>query len=438
MTIPLANHPHIEMVRIKNLTPDPNNARKHSKKSLRAILSSVSRFGFVVPMIVDRSGLILAGNGRYYACLEGGIEEVPVIRVEFMTDEDYRAFALAENRIAELSGWDQDQLTKELNALFESGYALEPTGFTTAHLDFSLPEAKADEEERVELPDPHAKPITCLGDLWLIGPHRLYCGDSRLAESYEALLQGDVAAMIFADAPYGVPIAGHVSGLGKAQHREFLMMSGEQTSPELIAFLRAVFRNCVRFSADGSIHYQCMDWRHVGEMLDAGNGVYSELKNVAVWVKQPGMGSFYRSSHELIFIFKSGKAKHVNNFGLGDTGRSRTNVWEYAGATGFHKGRKRDLADHPTIKSTAMVVDAILDCSNRGDLILDPFCGSGTTILAAHKTARRGASIELDPIFVDTALRRLADGTGLGIVHADGRTFEQVAADRADEEAIDG
>jgi DNA modification methylase len=435
MPVPTPNDLRVEMTRIGDLHANPNNARTHNRKSRRAILASIRRFGFLVPIIVDRQNMIVAGNGRYLACVEGGIDEVPVIRADLLTPEDYRAFALAENRVAELSGWDENILAAELNALFESGYEIEVTGFTTADLDFSLPDAKSEKLEQVLLPDLAAKAVSRRGDLWRIGPHRLYCGDSRLAESYETLLEGELAAMVFADAPYGVRIAGNVSGLGKVVHREFEMMSGEQTPAELTAFLRACFRNCVRFSQPASIHYQCMDWRHMREMLDAADGVYSELKNVAVWVKpSAGMGTFYRSRHEFIFIFKSGKGKHKNNFGLGDTGRSRSNVWEYQGASGFHKGRKRDLEDHPTIKNTALVADAILDCSDRNDLILDPFSGSATTLLAAHKTGRRGAAIEIDPLYVDTSLRRLADATGLTPVHANGRTFDEVAADREAEE----
>lgn len=314
----LTNHPKIEMVRVADLKPNPNNPRKHSRKSILAILASINRFGFTVPLVLDRDYNVIAGNGRYLACIEGSIEEAPVVFVDFLTPEDYRAYALAENRIAELSGWDESLLAAELNALFGSGYGFEVTGFTTADLNFALPEEKPDAPEEVELPNPDAVAVSRLGDLWLIGPHRLLCGDSRVAESYEKLLNGELAAMVFSDAPYGVKISNNVSGLGKVKHGEFAMMSGEQTPAELTAFLRACFRNCVRFSEAASIHYQCMDWRHIREITDAADGVYTELKNLAVWVKPSGsMGTFYRSQHELIFIYKSGTGKHKNNFGLG-------------------------------------------------------------------------------------------------------------------------
>lgn len=418
-------HPRIEMMPRASLRPNPANARKHDDKQLAQIAASIERFGFLVPIIIDDDDMIAAGHGRWEAAGRLGLDLVPVIRARFLTDADRRAFALAENRIAELSNWDQDLLANELNILFESGYNLEITGFSTADLDFSLPDDLAGAgEEPVELPDTSDDAISRPGDLWHIGPHRLHCGNSRQAESYETLLGDERADMVFSDPPYNVPIDGHVSGLGKHRHREFAEASGEMTAAEFTAFLRAIFRNCVRFSANGSIHYHCMDWRHMREMLDAADGVYSGFKQLVVWKKQnAGMGTFYRSQHELLFVFKSGIAKHINNFGLGDTGRYRTNVWEHAGANSFRKGRDRDLAAHATVKPTALVVDAILDCSMRGDLILDPFSGSGTTLIAAHKAGRRGAAIELDPLHCDTSLRRLMAVSGVDAVRHDGRRF---------------
>jgi DNA modification methylase len=326
-----------------------------------------------------------------------------------------------------------------LSILFDGGYDLEITGFSTADLDFSLPEEVVkDKAEEIELPDLDVRPVSCEGDLWRIGPHRLYCGNARSVESYETLLGGDRADMVFSDPPYNVPIDGHVSGLGKHRHREFAEASGELTAAEFTAFLRTIFRNCVRFAANGSIHYHCMDWRHIREMLDAADGVYSGFKQLVVWKKQnAGMGTFYRSQHELLFVFKSGTAKHTNNFRLGQTGRYRTNVWEHAGANSFRKGRDRDLAAHATIKPTALVADAILDCSNRGDLILDPFSGSGTTLIAAHKTRRRGAAIELDPLHCDTSIRRLMAASGLDAIREDGARFADLEADLAIGEAVD-
>jgi len=424
-------HPQVELRATAGLLPNPRNARTHTDKQIRQIAASIGRFGFLVPVVIDATMMIAAGHGRWLAAQHIGLEFVPVIRAEFLTDEDRRAFALAENRIAELSGWNDTLLAEELGQLFDGGYNIEVTGFTTADLDFSLPEPEnKSEPETIELPDPGADAVTRQGDLWLIGPHRIFCGDAREALSYEALLGDDRADIVFADPPYNVPIDGHVSGNGRTHHREFVMGAGEMTPPEFTGFLRPIFRNCVRFSRDGSIHYVTMDWRHVRELLDAADGIYSAFKQLVVWDKGVGgQGAFYRSQHELVFVFKAGRAKHTNNFSLGETGRYRTNIVRYAGANSFRKGRARDLADHSTVKPTALIADFLLDCSNRGDLVLDPCLGSGSTLIAAHRAGRRGAGIELDPLYVDTALRRLADASGLTAVLAgDGRTFAEIAA----------
>jgi DNA modification methylase len=432
----LRNHPCIEIVERASLKPNSKNPRKHSPASTERLARSFDRFGVIDPIIVDEDGLIVAGHGRWLAAGVRGLEEVPVIRISFMSEADRRAYAVAANRLAELSAWDEDLLAAELEFLFEQDYDLGVTGFDVSDLDFSIVESSESGEPPIELP--HAgEAVSRPGDLWSIGPHRLYCGNARDTASYEALLAGELATLVFGDPPYNVPIGRNVSGLGEKTHGEFLEASGEMSAPECTAFLRAVFRNCVRFSRDGSIHYHCMDWRHAREILDAGDGVYSSFKQLAVWTKNnAGMGAFYRSQHELVFIFKSGTGRHVNNFGLGEKGRHRSNVWAYAGANTFRKGRDRDLEDHPTVKPVAMVVDALLDCSNRGDLILDPFSGAGTTLVAAHRTKRRGAAIELDPLYVDTSLRRLCAASGLTARLADGATWDEVAAARRSEERI--
>jgi DNA modification methylase len=428
------NHPTIEMVPHGTVHPNPRGPRKHSKKQLELIAQSLRRFGFKGALIVDENtGMILAGNALWAAAGMIGMEEVPIIRASFSTEGDRRAFVLAMNRLPELATWETEIVEEELKFLFDSGYEFEVTGFNTNDLDFAIV-AKPDTDEVIELPDPNVQAVSRLADLWVIGPHRIYCGNSLDTVSYETLLGNELADMIFSDAPYGVRVNGHVSGLGKVKHREFEMMSGEQTPAELTVFFRRIFRNCVQFSRSASIHYQCIDWRHVREMIDAGEGVYTELKQLVVWDKGSGsMGSFYRNQHELILVFKSGRGRHVNNFELGQQ-RYRTNVWAYKGAAGFRKGREEDLAAHPCVKSTAMVIDAIRDCSATGDLILDPFCGSGTTAIAAHHASRRCATIEIDPLYVDTALRRLSQAAGLPVIHADGRTFDEVAAARAVEE----
>lgn len=437
----LPNHPMVEMLATSSLTPDPRNARNHSDKQIAQLAANIERFGFNVPLVVDQNNMIAAGHGRWEAARKLGLIEVPVIRKEFLSEKERRAFNLADNRLAELSSWNQDILGAELTDLFEGGYDISTIGFSTADLDFAIVDEaevkKAKKTERVELPDPAKQAVSRPGDRWdFLDPgtslilYRAFCGDARDVATWEALLGEDRADIVFGDSPYNVPINGHVSGTGR--HHEFLMGAGEMSPPEFTAFLRAGFRNCVRFSRDGSIHYQCMDFRHIREILDAADGVYSQFKQLIVWDKGVGaMGSFYRSQHELVFVFKSGKGKHTNNFGLGETGRYRTNVVKYAGANTFRKGRKEDLDAHSTVKPTAMVADFLMDCSNRGDLVVDPFLGSGTTLLAAHATKRRGAGIEIDPLYVDTAIKRLRAVTGIEPVLAgDGRTFDEIAAER--------
>lgn len=433
----ISNHPCIEMVETNALKLNPRNPRTHPQKQIAQIAASIQRFGFPVPIVADHAGTLLAGEARLKAAIKLGLSEVPVIRIQLLTEADRRAFVLAENRLAQLAGWDNKLLVEELEILFEGGYDLEITGFSIADLDFAIPEEKAASPvEEIELPGLNERAISRPGDLWLVGEQCILCGDARETESWENLLGGEQAALVFCDPPYNVPIDGFVSGNGRNRHRNFVMAAGEMSEGEFTAFLRAIFRLCVRFSKSGSIHYHCMDWRHIRELLDAADGVYSEFKQLVVWVKNNGgQGAFYRSQHELVFVFKSGKGKHTNNFGLGEKGRYRTNVVEYAGANTFRKGRDADLAAHSTVKPTALVADFLIDCSNRGDLVVDPCLGSGTTLIAAHRTGRRGAGIELDPLYVDTALARLAAISGLTPVLAgDGRSFDEVAAVRLGKE----
>ena len=430
------NHPQVEIVPIGSIEPNPRTPKKSNRKSRRQLQASIRRWGVKGAIIVDRdTNMILAGNSVWEAARDVGLTEVPIIRESFTSDADRRAFILAYNKLAESSGWDMSVVEEELKFLLDENYDFEITGFSTKDLAFAFVTQAEPTMDEAGQPDPTARAVTRTGDLWHVGPHAFYCEDSLEAISFEIVLQGRLANMIFGDPPYGVKVNGHVSTTGR--HREFQMMSGQQTSVELVAFLRKVFRNCAEHSHKASIHFHCIDWRHVREMIDAGEGVYTELKNICVWDKGVGsLGSFYRSQHEFVLVFKSGRGKHVNN--MGAAGRYRTNIWSYEGQAQFHKGRQDDLASHPTPKNPAMIVDAIRDCSNPGDLILDPFCGSGSTAVAAHLAGRRCATIEIDPTYMDAALKRLAKVTGETPVHADGRTFEEVAADRAGGEEDSG
>jgi len=415
---------------LNTLKYNPRNSRTHSKQQIRQIAKSISEFGFAAPVLVDEQGLILAGHGRVAAAKLLGLDSIPTVRLDHMTAAQKRAFIIADNRLAELAGWDQQILALELQELsaLELDFEVELTGFATAEIDLliaaSQEDSNADADINAEEVSPTVRsdqpPISQVGDLWLLGQHRLLCGDALKEANYERLMDNEGARMIFTDPPYNVPIVGHVSGKGKHCHNDFAMACGEMTSEQFSAFLKTSLGHAARHSRDGAIHFVCMDWRHLAELLAAGKAVYNELKNVCVWVKaNGGMGSLYRSRHELIFVFKTGTAKHQNNVELGRFGRNRSNVWEYPGMNSLGAEDRDLLAIHPTVKPLALVADAILDCSRRGDIVLDPFLGSGTTIVAAEKTGRRCFGMELDPVYVDAAIRRWQTWSGETALHAE-------------------
>ncbi len=426
------------------LRPRATNPRTHSKKQIRQIAASIERFGFTNPILIDRAGGIIAGHGRVEAAKLLGLESVPTICLEDLTDAEIRAYVIADNKLAENAGWDRELLAIEFQGLLELDLDFDVTisGFETPEIDILIGELDEVEEEDPadEVPElADGPPVTRLGDLWLIGKHRLICGDATDPDAYVRLLDGGEAQMIFTDPPYNVPIEGHVSGLGRIKHREFIKGSGEMSEAEFTDFLTNVFRHLTTASADGSIHFVCMDWRHLGEVLAAGKPSYSELKNLCVFAKtNGGMGSLYRSQHELVFVFKAGTAPHINNVELGKHGRNRTNIWSYPGINSFGKDRNAELALHPTVKPVALVADAILDCSKRGGIVLDAFSGIGTTLVAAEKTGRRGYGIELDPRYCDVIIRRLAAAAQIQAIHAgSGRPFAEIEQKRSAEFAVD-
>ena len=428
----------IEYQAVSALKPRASNPRTHLKKQIAQIANAIRRFGFTNPVLVDDGNGIVAGHGRIEAAKTIGLAEVPTVRLSDLSEAEIRAYVIADNKLAENAGWDRNLLGLELQYLTELDidFDVTVTGFDLPEIDLLIGElspAANDNDPSDAIVEPasgHA--VSRLGDIWNIGQHRLICADSTKAESYQALLGSERAQLVFCDPPYNVPISGHVGGLGAIQHREFAMASGEMSQAEFTGFLASVFRHLAAYSADGSIHFQCMDWRHLGEMLAAGNAAYTELKNICVWAKNNGgMGSLYRSQHEFVFVFKSGTAPHVNNVELGKHGRYRTNVWNYAGVNSFG-GDRSDLNLHPTVKPVAMVADAILDCSNRKGIVLDAFIGSGTTLIAAEKTGRRGYGIEIDPQYCDVTIRRLRAVCGLQAVReATGETFEEIASARS-------
>jgi DNA modification methylase len=419
------------------LKPDSANPRRHSKKQLQQIAKSISIFGFNVPILVDREGNVIAGHGRLLACRELGIDEVPTVCLDHLTPAQVRAFRIADNKLTENATWDERLLAEQLWDLSLSGldFDIEVTGFEMGEIDLLIhslegtPTAGSDPADI--LPEVSAAPpVSKLGDWWLLGRHRVLCGSALDPEAFTALMGEDRAAMVFTDPPYNVPIEGHASGLGAIHHRPFPMAAGEMDPAEYTAFLGQTCCNLTAFSTGGSLHYLCIDWRHLEELLAAGRETYGEFKNVCVWVKDnAGMGSLYRSQHELVLVFKQRGGTHRNNVQLGQFGRNRSNVWCYPGANSFarHGEEGNLLALHPTVKPVALVADAILDCSARGEIVLDAFLGSGTTVIAAERTGRRCCALELDPGYVDTAIRRWQTLTGDQARHAaTGRSFDDL------------
>ncbi|WP_334655933.1 site-specific DNA-methyltransferase [Sphingomonas panaciterrae] len=423
----------VELRPIGSLRPAARNARRHSEKQVEQVAASIRHFGFTNPIIIEADGTIVAGHARVEASKLLGIEDVPTIQITHLTPDELRAYRLADNRIAENADWDEDILRIEFAELveIEARFDIETTGFSTTDIDLLLDvspaEAKLEEQPTL---DRREVPGVERGDLWILGSHRLLCGDSREEASFDRLMNLEPARMVFSDPPFNVKIDGHVGGLGQTKHAEFAMASGEMSPAQFTAFLQGVFAHSAANSIDGAIHYQCMDWRHVREMMEAGHAVYSGLQNICTWVKDNGgMGSFYRSQHEFVFVWKVGEAPHLNTVQLGKNGRYRTNVWNYRGAT--KTGRDAELALHPTVKPVTMIMDAIKDTSKRGEIVLDPFGGSGSTLIAAHKTGRRARLIEYEPRYCAVTIRRWQKiARGKAVLEATGETFAEVYARR--------
>ena len=421
---------------VRNLVPYERNARTHSKQQIRQIAESIRAFGFTNPVLVNRSRMIIAGHGRVQAAKLLSIKKVPTICLDNLSDDEIRAYILADNKLAEKAGWDNSILAIELQHLtsLDLDFDVSVTGFEVGEIDLVLREAAAHEEVEEQVEISCGPAVTQPGDLWLLGDHRLICGDALQESTYEALMETKRADVVFADPPYNVKIDGNVCGKGSIHHREFAMASGEMTEAEFLDFLSQAFSLLERHSREGSVHFLCMDWRHAAEVLAAGKKAYDMLLNLCVWTKDNGgMGSFYRSQHELIFVFRKGKEPHRNNVQLGRFQRNRTNVWRYPGVNTLSKAGAEGnlLALHPTVKPVAMIADAILDCSARGDIVLDNFSGVGSTILAAEKVGRVCYAIEIDPLYVDSAVKRWECQTGEKAVCAvTGKHFDQLEVRR--------
>jgi DNA modification methylase len=423
-------------LRISELKNNSRNSRTHSKRQIRQIAESIKAFGFTNPVLVDGDNTIVAGHGRVSGAKLLGMHEVPTIQLAGLTPDQIRAYVLADNRLAEKAGWDNSILAIELQHLLtiDPDFDVTITGFEIPEIDLILQEASQPDDETDKFEESVGPAVTRPGDLWSLDKHLILCGSAVDPRSFQSLMGKRRAAAVFVDTPYNVKIDGHVCGNGSIHHREFAMASGEMSEEEFTAFLETCFSWLARYSTNGSVHYVCMDWRHVGELLMAGREIYQEVLNLCVWVKDAGgMGSFYRSQHELVLVFRKGGERSRNNVQLGSYGRNRTNVWRYPGVNTMSKSGEEGnlLALHPTVKPVAMVADAILDCTARGEIVLDSFLGSGTTLLAAERTGRVCYGMEIDPLYVDTAIGRWQRYTGGQAIHvASGRSFTDVASER--------
>ena len=375
--------------RPSELRPYPGNARTHSKRQIKLIGRSIERFGWTNPILVSDDNEVVCGHGRLEAAKLLGLERVPVVQLSNLSAAELRAYVIADNAIALKGGWDSDMLAIELQGLVAIGFDMELTGFELGEIEVILDGAaeKTADADRADddLPDDDGSPaISRLGDTWQLGSHLLVCGDARDEAAYRAVLGDDQADVVVTDPPYNVKIDGHVSGLGATKHKEFAFASGEMSEQEFTAFLGSFLKTTVAYLRPGGIVFCFMDWRHLGELLAAGRTCELELKNLCVWCKDnAGMGTFYRSQHELVLVFKAPGGPHTNTFELGQHGRHRTNVWKYAGVNTFRTGRGEELAMHPTVKPVALIADAIKDVSRHKEIVLDPFSGSGSTLIAA-------------------------------------------------------
>jgi DNA modification methylase len=397
---------------IEDVVPDPRNARTHSRRQIEQIAASIREFGFANPLLIDPQGTIIAGHGRLLAAKAIGMEEVPTITLHGLDDVQRRALRLADNKIALNASWDVEILKLELSELatMDVDIDLTLTGFTTGEIDVIL-DGPDDPDDEV-IPAVPETPRTRPGDIWILGDHRIGCGDGRDTDFLQRVVgAGTKVDAAFLDPPYNVQISGHANTKGR--HREFAMASGEMTESEFRTFLSETLGACVAVSRDGAVHFICMDWRHMDDVSAVGRDIYGDFLNLCVWNKSnAGMGSLYRSKHELVFVYRVGEAPHLNMVELGKHGRNRTNIWDYASVNSFHGSRSEDLALHPTVKPTGLVADAIKDVTRHGDIILDIFLGSGTTLIACERTGRRFRGIDIDPAYVDVAIDRWSAMTG--------------------------
>lgn len=434
----------IVMISINLLNLGNRRLRRRNAKAFNKLVRSIKHFGIARPILIDRHNKMIDGYGIVEAAIELGIEQVPAIVIDHLPPEDIKALGIALNKIQELGEWNEDVLRQELEFILEldAKYDLEVTGLELGEIEFHLSDTDQDGDAEqpdpsdtvpLAMSDPDYAPVSRLGDLFLLQgkdfEHRVYCGDARSKKAIAEALGELVATMVLTDPPFNVRIQGHVGGLGKTAHREFVMASGEMKPDEFYKFLRSSLKRMKQALKDGGLLYIYMDKNGLELLLKAGRKIGLKMHSICIWKKpNGGMSSLYRSQHEFIVIFKKGKASHVNNILLGKYGRYRTTVWEYPGFNSFSRERRELFHLHPTLKNVQMLADAIRDVTKRGDVVLDSFAGAGSTTIASEKTSRQSVSVELDPIYIDTILKRFENEFGTEALHAEtGMTFSELA-----------
>lgn len=432
----LSNKFVVESAPIHFVKLPSRRVRKVSERATALCAANLNRFGQPGPILVSDDLVVIHGEEILAAASRLGWRSINIVRMPNLNESERRVLTLALAKLPLLSSWDDEALRVELSELvtLDLDFQIEDmTGFSIAEIDLILTpgQDEAKDDPLDTLPDDlPGEPVSRPGDLWVLGDNRLLCGDALDPESYRRVMEGTMARMVFTDPPYNIPIAGHVSGLGKVKHRDFAAGVGEMSFEAFSAFLKQALTNATSHLIDGGLLYMFMDRRHIEELLRAARETGLSIVDMCIWNKLVGgMGSFYRSQHEPILVFRSGNASHLNNIELGRHGRYRSNVWDHRGLASFGRDRRALLTMHPTVKPVSLIVEAIKDGTRRNDIVVDPFAGSGSTIIAAERARRIGYGIELEPRYVDIIVRRWEAMSGhTAVYQTSGATFGEMLA----------
>ena len=423
----------IELYPVHALKLHARRLRKSDPAHVREVANSISTLGFNVPLLVGKDNVVIDGDSRLEAAKRLGLSSVPCIPVHHLDETEQRLLRLAVNRLGEKGTWDLDELEAEFRELVIADAPIEISGFGLDEVDQLIDEGEAEPED-LDLAPSQGPATAQPGDVFRLGAHRLICGDATDPAIVERLMGEDVARLVLTDEPFTVPIEGHVSRGG---HQDLAMASGEMTDARFLEFNRKWMDAVLPYLVDGGILGTFIDWRGLPAAHATATALGLRPLSLVVWAKtSAGQGSLYRSQHELLPLFKKGEAAHVSNIARGKRGRHRSNLWIYPGVSSRRSDGRKGLQHYPTVKPTAMLEDALIDLTNRGDIVLDPFLGSGSTLMAAEKTGRICHGIELDPLYVDVIIRRYEVATRKSALLADtGEPFATVTARRLDDNA---